>query len=155
MVISAPGSYARVQTVSVLSTAQPLVSADELAVIVADQRSGQEVGLAQDLEAVADPEHRQPLLSTRDHRAHHRCETRDRAATQVVAVGEAAGQDDRVDSSQVLVTVPQRDRLVARKAYGARRVHVVERAGKGDDPDLHRPSSWAISATVCSSAWTS
>jgi hypothetical protein len=33
-------------------------TADELAVVVADQRAGQQVRLAEDLEAVADAEHR-------------------------------------------------------------------------------------------------
>ncbi len=41
--------------------AQSLVAADELAVVVADERTGQQVRLAQDLEAVADAEHGQPV----------------------------------------------------------------------------------------------
>ena len=58
-------------------------------------------------------------------------------AAQVVAVGEAARQDDRVDALEVVVAVPQRDRLAAGDAYGALRVDVVERAREGDDTDLH------------------
>ena len=60
MVISWPAAYDEVQGVRVFSIAQPLVAADELAVVVADQRAGQQVGLAEDLEAVADAEHRHP-----------------------------------------------------------------------------------------------
>ena len=57
---SAPSAYADVQARAVVLDPQPLVAADELAVVVADQRAGQQVGLAQDLEAVADAEHRHP-----------------------------------------------------------------------------------------------
>src|SRR5918994_6243836 len=67
---------------------QLLVSADELAVVVADQRAGQQVGLAEDLEAVADAEHRQPVVRGTHHLRHHRREARDRAAAEVVAVRE-------------------------------------------------------------------
>ena len=68
---------------------------------------------------------------------HHRREPGDRAAAQVVAVGEAAGQHDRVDAVQVGVGVPERDRLGAGDAHRAAGVAVVERAGEGDDADLH------------------
>ena len=64
---------------------------------VAQQGAGQQPAFAQDLEAVADAEHGQPTRSRADDLAHHRREARDGAATQVVAVGEAAGQDDQVE----------------------------------------------------------
>ena len=38
---------------------------------------------------------------------------------------------------QVVVAVPQGDRLAAGQPDGALGVGVVERAGEGDDPDLH------------------
>src|SRR6478752_253836 len=136
--------------------AQPLVAADELAVVVADQRTRQQVRLAEDLEAVADAEHGQALAGRLDHRRHHRGEAGDRAAAEVVAVGEAAGQHDRVDALEVVVAVPERDRLVAADRDGATGIDVVERAGEGDDTDLHaRPASCATSATECSSTCTS
>ena len=72
-----------------------------------------------------------------DHLGHHRGEPGDRAAAQVVAVREATRQDHRVDAAQVVVAVPERDRLVAADADRALRVDVVERAGEGDDADLH------------------
>ena len=62
-------------------------------------------------------------------------EAGDRAAAQVVAVGEAAGQDHRVDAVQVGVGVPERDRLGAGDADRAQRVAVVEAAREGDDAD--------------------
>ena len=53
---------------------QQLVSTDELLVIVADQRARQQVRLAEDLEAVADAEHRQAAAGRLDHLGHHRGE---------------------------------------------------------------------------------
>src|SRR5205814_1265638 len=85
--------------------AQVLVAVAEVQVLVAGQRAGQQVRLAQDLEAVADAEHGQPVAGRLDDRVHDRGEPRDRAAAQVVAVGEAAGQDHRVDPVQVDVLV--------------------------------------------------
>ncbi len=117
--------------------AEPLVAADELAVVVADQRTRQQVGLAQDLEAVADAEHRHPPPGCLDDLGHDRREPADRTAAEVVAVGEAARQHDRVDPAQVVVAVPQRDRLVATDPDRALGVGVVERTREGDDPDLH------------------
>jgi hypothetical protein len=52
--------------------AQPLVAADEVAVVVADQPAGQQVRLDEDLEAVADAEHRHPGIRRRDDLAHDR-----------------------------------------------------------------------------------
>ena len=59
---------------------------------------------------------------------HDRREPGDRAAAQVVAVGEAAGQDDRVDAVQIGIAVPQRDGFAAGHSHRARRVAVVEAA---------------------------
>src|SRR6478752_2986160 len=120
---------------------EPLVDAVELAVVVADQSAGQQVALGEHLEAVADAEDGQATLGRRDERLHDRCEAGDGAAAQVVAVGEAAGEDDRVDAPEVRVAVPERDGLAAALADGTRRVTVVERTGERDDADLHCASS--------------
>ena len=85
---------------------EPLVSADELPVVVAYQRAGQQVGFAEHLEAVAYAENRQAVPSGGDHRLHNRGEPSDRAAAQVIAVGESARKDDRVDIGQNRVGVP-------------------------------------------------
>ena len=71
---------------------------------------------------------------------HHRREAGDGAGAQVVAVGEAAGDDDRVDALEVAVAVPELDR-VARERAREPRVGVVTGAGEGDDAELH----WTIS----------
>ena len=153
---SAFSAYADVHGGPVVLDPQPLVAADELAVVVADQRTRQQVGLAEDLEAVADAEHGHPAAGGLDDLGHHRREAGDGAAAEVVAVREATRQDHRVDALEVVVAVPERDRLVSADAYGALGVDVVEGAGEGDDPDLHaRPSPAATSATEWSSTCTS
>ena len=90
---------------------------------------GSRCALAEDLEAVADAEHRQPLPRRVDDRVHHRREPGDGAAAQVVAVGEPAGQHDRVDTVQVVVAVPECDRLAA-----GERARRVRRPGRRASP---------------------
>ena len=72
-------------------------------------------------------------------RLHHRREARDRADAQVVAVGEAAGHDDRVDAAQVAVAVPEQ-LGVAEAPAGQQRVDLVAGAGEADDAELHAAS---------------
>ena len=72
---------------------------------------------------------------------HHRCETGDGAAAQVVAVGEPTRQDDGVDTLEVGRPVPESDGLTAGQPDGAQGVPVVEGAREGDDSD-----AWAHSA---------
>ena len=63
------------------------------------------------LEAIADAEHRESLLSTRDHLIHHRSKAGDRTTAQIVAIGKSARQDHRIDALEVALTVPQGHRL--------------------------------------------
>src|SRR4051812_13989759 len=123
---------------------QALVAADELAVVVADERPRQQVALAQNLKAVADSEHRHAGVGGRDDVLHHRREPGDRAAAQIVAVREAAGQDDRLDAFEVVLAMPQRDRLAAAEGHGTAGVAVVERARERDDADLHDGSTLTV-----------
>ena len=80
--------------------------ADELEPAVAQQRAGQQVRLGQDLEPVADAEDRAARLGEAHDLGHDRAEARDGAAADVVAVGEAARQHDRVEAGEVGVAVP-------------------------------------------------
>ena len=89
------------------------LAADEAQLGVAQQRPGQQPRLAEDLEAVADPQHRPARGGELRHRLHRRREAGDRAGPQVVAVGEAAGEHYCIDVVQGRVGVPERDRLTA------------------------------------------
>ena len=92
--------------------------------------------LAQHLKAVADPEHDPAGARELGHLLHHRREAGDRPGAQVVAVGEAARHDHRVDALQVAVAVPQDHRL-ADPLRGQQRVDLVTGAGEADDAELH------------------
>ena len=80
-----------------------------------------------------------PVAGELRDRLHHRREPRDRPGAQVVAVGEAAGDDHRVDALQIAVGVPQHHR-VAHALGGVERVDVIARAGEADDAELHEPA---------------
>src|SRR4029450_8369992 len=67
-------------------------------------------------------------------RAHHRGEPGDGAAAQVVAVGEAAGEDDGVHALEVAVAVPQRDGVGAHGGDGEAGVPGVPRPRGGHAP---------------------
>ena len=135
MTISWPTSKSRRPGRRGAGDPQPLVAVDEVQVDVAGQRAGQQVALAQHLEAVADAEHRHAPVGGVDHARHDLGEAGDRAAAQVVAVGEATRQDDGVDVVQVGVRVPEGDGLGAGQPGGPLGVTVIEAAREGDDAD--------------------
>src|SRR5262245_53632190 len=63
---------------------------------VAHQHARQKSGFAQDLEAVAYPEHEPAARSMSAHRRHDRRPRRNRAATEIIAVGKTTGYHDEV-----------------------------------------------------------
>ena len=83
------------------STRKILIFADEDPHIVADQRTWQQVCLAQDLKAVTDAQHRHPAISGLDHLGHDRGEFGDSTAPQVIPVGEPPGKITARTSSRV------------------------------------------------------
>src|SRR5205085_2740386 len=90
--------------------------------------------------AVADAQHEPALAREADHRLHHRGEARDRTGAQVVAVGEAAGDDDRVGPTQAGIAVPQELRP-AHAACGLQSVQLVAGAREAQYAELHRAPS--------------
>ena len=104
--------------------------------------------LAQHLKAVADAEHQAAVAGERDHRLHRRREARDRAGAQVVAVGEAAWDDDRVGAAQVALGVPDQLGL----AHAPRRVARVE---SSQEPGNWRTPNFTRAQTSPSSSCTS
>ena len=134
------------KAVSALTTSTSTWRQRKRRCVVGQQRAGQQARLAEDLEAVADPEHRAAVAREGDDVLHDRREARDRADAQVVAVGEAAGDDDGVDALQVAVGVPQQHGL-AHARGGELRVDVVARAGEADDAELHA-SADGLAATI-------
>src|SRR5262249_48883766 len=116
--------------------------ADEAERPVPDEGARQETRLAEDLEAVADPEHGPAGACVLRDRSHDRRAARHRAAAEVVTVGEAARQDDGVDAAEIAILVPERDRITTEDPLNhAERIPVVERAGERDDAPAHQRRS--------------
>ena len=111
--------------------------ADEPQRGVREQGAGQQSGLAQHLEAVADPQYRAAVTGEGQHRGHHRREAGDRAHAQVVPVGEPAGDDHGVDAVQVRIRVPEE--LGLAHAVGREQgVALVAGTGKADHAEAHQ-----------------
>src|SRR6476469_6377499 len=122
------------------------LTADEPQPHVRQQRAGQHPGLAQDLEAVADPEHRAAVAREGHDGLHDGREAGDRADAQVVAVGEPAWDHDRVGAAEVAVAVPE-DLRVADLRAGEQRVRVVAGPREADDAEPHRGATSSPPAT--------
>jgi hypothetical protein len=115
--------------------------------VVRQQRAGQEARLAQHLEAVADAEHGTAVAGELDHRLHQRREARDRPHAQVVAVGEAARDDDGVDAAQVTVAVPE-EVGVGVAAARHERVDLVAGSGEADHSEFHDGPPFPFNSTT-------
>src|SRR3984957_3708307 len=74
--------------------AQMNVAADKAQRAVGEQGAGQHPSLGQYLEPIADAEHRHALRGASLYFAHDRRVRRHRAAAQLVAIGEPAGEHD-------------------------------------------------------------
>ena len=74
--------------------------------VVADQHTGKESCLAEDLEAVADTENKSSLSCKLLHRPHYWREPSDGTRSKVVTVGKPAGYDDAIIPGQISVLVP-------------------------------------------------
>jgi hypothetical protein len=59
------------------------------------------------------------------------------SAAQVVAIGEASGQDNRVYFFEVFVCMPKRNWSSTSEPNGSLRITIIEGSGVGDDTDTH------------------
>src|SRR5690606_11828981 len=125
----------------------------ELERSVPNQCSWQQAGLAENLEAVADADHEAAAVRELAYLAHDRAEARDRPGAQVVAVAEPAGEEDDIDPLQVVLPMPEVDRLRVEDVPGGLvTVVVTVRPREGDYTDLHlAPSRASVTRTSKSS----
>ena len=124
--------------------------ADEAQALVREQRARQQPGLAQHLEAVADPQHGPALGCERRHRLHRRREARDRARAQVVAVAEAARDDDPVEAARS-VSSCQTSRASPTRSQARDGVALVAAARELEDADQRlRPVLASASSSTTS-----
>ena len=113
------------------------VFAMELQIAVADERAGQQAGLGQHLETVANPQHQPAVVGKLFHRLHHGAEPRDGAATQIIAVAEAARHDDGIGVAEGIFLVPDVARGMAEQPDGVNGVLVAVAGGELKDNEIH------------------
>ena len=125
--------------------------AAKLEVVVAHEDAGEEAGLAKHLEAVADAQHETAVGGEAGYGGHDGGEASDCPGAEVVAVGEAAGEDYAVYVGEGVVLVPEVARLLAQDcAEGV--VAIAVAPGAGED---HYAEAFFVSLGIgCSQAIT-
>src|SRR5215210_170806 len=93
--------------------------------------------LGQDLKTVTDAKNRTSVLRELLQRSHDVSEAGDGAGSQIVTVGEAAGNDHRVDTLEVSISVPQLDRLGTHPLHTIQGVPVAVGSRKDRNSDSH------------------
>ena len=84
------------------------------------------------------PSTRPPSAANFLHRRHHRRKLGDGAAAQIIAVGEAAGQNDGIDIAECVRIVPDEFGLLAEIVRdGVPSIVIAIAAGKDDDAEFH------------------
>ena len=107
------------------------------------KRAGEEVRFGQNLKAVADSDDGTPFGGVFGDGFHDGRKTRDRSRAQVVAVAEAAGNDDDFRAAEVALFVPDEfGRLAEYVGHGVVAVVVAVRAGENDDGKFHQDSDF-------------
>ena len=99
--------------------------ADEAQRAIAHERAREKTSLTQNLETVARAEHELARPRAAGHRLHNWRESGDRTATQVIAVGKAARQNDRIVIPQRSFFVPDIVSLQAFNAVNARNTILI------------------------------
>src|SRR5439155_1456464 len=122
--------------------------AEELEAAILLQGAGQQPRFGEHLEPVADADHRAPVGGKGAHRRHHGRETGERARAQVVTVGEAPGQDDRVDVAENAVAVPHDACVDAEPPDRLDHVVLAVRTGEEDHANTrgHGPTATLVAS---------
>src|SRR2546426_6306076 len=116
-------------------------SGQELETSVTHQRAGQQSRLTQNLEPIADAEYGTARARVSGHRAQHRRKAGNGPGAKIIAVAEAARQDDRIRLLQVGIAVPDVIGVRPRRAGRVERVRVAVRAGEDDYSDTRHSES--------------
>ena len=102
--------------------------ADVLEARIAHERAGQKAGFGQDLVSVADAEDETARSRELLHRLHNGREAGDGAGAEIVTVGKAAGNQNRVHAGKVFGIVPKKgNRLTSYLGYDVEGVVIAIR----------------------------
>jgi hypothetical protein len=114
---------------------------DELLVGVAEKRSRQEMGFAEDLEAVADAEHLSAFRGEPGYALHNGAEAGNCPAAEVVAIGKTPGKNDAVvfaQAAQIGILVPEHDNfLIQIGLQGTLHITIAVRSGENHYAEFH------------------
>src|SRR5713226_1003515 len=123
------------------------MSADETQAAVAHHSARKQAGFEQNLKAIADPKNHAAVPGKLPDRFHHRRKACDGSGAQIIAVREAARQNDGVAIREVLRLVPDKfDGLFQDVPEGIKRVVVAIGPGEDDDSKFHVVvTPWGIS----------
>ena len=114
------------------------VLADKRQRLIPKHGAGEQPRFEQDLEAVADAEDHATLRRECLDRPHHRRKSGDGAGAKIIAIGEPAGQDDRIEAGQRSFLMPDWDRFLAEDAGNdVDAVVIAVGAGENDDAEIH------------------
>src|SRR6478752_4287817 len=109
---------------------------------IPNQRPGKQPDLAQNLEAVARPNHELPLPRLLYHAGHDRRKSGNGAAAEIIAVGKTARQHNRVESVERPVLVPDVFGSDAGNSVQcSQTILVAIRSGKLDHCEFHFTTS--------------
>jgi hypothetical protein len=144
-----PGRSARVKGVSTFSTTGAWTGA-VLQTLVTHQRAGRKPA-AEDLEPIARAEHEPATGQELRKSLHHGRPAGHRTGAEIVAVGEATGQDDAVEAVEISIPMPDvLDRLPDDFRDDVMEVAVAPCAGEDDDTESHEGG---VLLSVCRVRW--
>src|SRR6185503_1867565 len=97
--------------------------------------------LAEHLKAITYPQHLPAFFRKFDHALHNRAESGDGPATEVISIGESAGQHDTVfrsEPAEVCVLMPKHNDLLAKvMLQGVLHITITIRTRENDYSKLH------------------
>ena len=106
------------------------------------QRPGQQAGLGQDLEAIADAQHQTAGSGKALYRLHDRGKLGQRARAQVVAVREPTRNQDCIAVLKLGGGMPKQRSLLAQYgSHGVVGIVIAVRSRKNQHPKLHTPKT--------------
>jgi hypothetical protein len=111
--------------------------AAKMQIAIAHERAGQQVRFAQNLETVADAQHKLAALRCFDDRFHHWRKSRDRSAPQVIPVRETTGQDNQIVLGDGVVLVPDVFGCYPQVSEREEAILVTIRAWETNDSGFH------------------
>src|SRR5690242_2073516 len=107
-------------------------------VAITNQGAWQQPGFAEDLKAVANPEHESPAFSKLFERVHHRRKASERSGAKVVAVRKTTGKNHGIVAGKIGFAVPDeidwlahvfRDHVIG--------IVIAVRSGENDNSKFH------------------